>query len=80
MLCGYIQQSTEFKSSELLYIIIHIGFLVSKINRVFHALCDKDGNNVIDLNLRMFLYNICAYIYITLEGLEGDTRIYCTKC
>ena len=25
-----------------------------KYNRVFHALCDKDGNNVIDANLRMF--------------------------
>ena len=30
-------------------IIIHIGLLVAKINRVtvFHALCDKEGNNII---------------------------------
>ena len=32
----------------------YIGLLVAKINCVFHTLCDKDGNNVIDVNLLMF--------------------------
>ena len=25
----------------------YIGLLVAKKNRVFHALCDKEGNNII---------------------------------
>ena len=35
--------------------------------RVFHALCDKDGNNVIDVNLSMFRNIIARAIICDLN-------------